>query len=33
MQSDWSFALQAVKYTEWMEAQVGGGLGRGALWL
>lgn len=24
VQSDWSFALQAVKYTEWMEAQASG---------
>ena len=27
VQNDWSFAVQAKKYTEWMEAQVGGGLG------
>ena len=29
LQNDWSFAVQAKKYTEWMEAQVGGGGGRG----
>lgn len=25
LQNDWSFAVQAKKYTEWMEAQVGAG--------
>jgi hypothetical protein len=25
IQSDWSFAMQAAKYTEWMEAQVWAG--------
>ena len=24
LQNDWSFAVQAKKYTHWMEAQVGG---------
>lgn len=29
LQNDWSFAVQAKKYTEWMEAQVGAAKGPG----